>query len=100
MPGGRGILNALLGNAVHQRLRWGALRTEINEAREDDAGVEEYAHPSSRPAIAFFFDQRGDIDRWAVVGRHGRPRDTTAPQLSELPPPPYPLRPAPRVRRS
>src|SRR5258705_1418907 len=30
---------------------------------------------ASRPAIAFFFDQRGDVDRWSVVGGHGRPSD-------------------------
>ena len=48
MPGGRCLLNASLGDGVHDGLRWRALRAEINETRKDDAGVEEYAHPWTR----------------------------------------------------
>src|SRR5882762_7476533 len=61
-------------------------------ARDDVERVD-----ASRPAIAFFFDQRGDIDRWAVVGGHGGPRDEAAPNLHEFRPPRDPFEPDPEL---
>ena len=39
---------------------------------------------ASRPAVAFFFDQRGDVDGWSVVGRHGRPGDESPSDFHEF----------------
>jgi len=83
VPRGRGALNPLLRDGVHHRLRRRALRAKVDEAGKQDTRVEEDAQ-RLWPAIPFFFDERRDVDRRAVVGRHGGAGHKPASHLHEL----------------